>query len=299
MSDRLKNLEPFVSVIIPCYNDQDGIRATLTSLSCQNYPKEKWEIIVVDNNSTDNTVETVRQFQIYFPSLRLEREFRQSSYAARNRGIDKARGDILAFLDSDMTVGPDWILKGVTDLIMQKCDYVGCRVNIHYKNSPPTIWERYNKITGFPVEQYIEKDNFAPTCCLFIRNLLLTKTGRFNANFTSGGDREFGKRVHFSGFKMYFSKYNIAHHPARSTMRSFLQKYVRVSKGRIDLKRIHPTWFGKVTFFYFMRNCWPFQHFPRNFKRQKNTEKIKMMLIDIFVKYTMTLSEIFYYLKSS
>ena len=292
-------MHPFVSVIIPCYNDEVGIKMTLKSLSYQNYPSDKWELITVDNNSDDRTKNVLFSFKEVIPSLKIEHESIQSSYAARNRGISVSRGDVLAFIDSNMTVNSDWLTQGVSDLVNQHVDYVGCRVNIQYNSSQPSIWERYNKRTGFPVQQYVKRDYFAPTCCLFIRKDILKITGLFDDKLISGGDREFGRRVHAAGFKMNYNYKNVMQHPARSSLKSLIEKYVRVSKGHIDLKLYFPFNFGKINFLFFIRRLWPFQYFPASFKDQKNIELLKMMIVDLIVKATIIKTEFLYYIKRS
>ena len=97
-----------VVVIIPVYNDPKGIQDTLDSLLGQT--TTNYQIVVVDNNSTDRTPEIVRTYETDHDHITLlhEREI-QSSYAARNTGIRHTDSDILAFVDADMTVPEDWL----------------------------------------------------------------------------------------------------------------------------------------------------------------------------------------------
>lgn len=235
---------PFVSVIVPAYNDESGIQLTLRSLQKQDYPTDRWEVIVVDNNSIDQTKAKALLFQDKIAMLKVATEEKRSSYVARNKGIELAKGDILAFIDSDMTVGPDWIRKGVADIKHEQADYVGCRVDIYTTFNPPTIWEVYNQRTGFRIKEYMEQHGFSVTGSLFVTKDVIEKVGPFDARLTSGGDNEFGKRVRDAGFKMFYSDHNVMFHPARSSMRSLVKKNIRIAMGYVDLKALFPERYG-------------------------------------------------------
>jgi glycosyltransferase involved in cell wall biosynthesis len=93
------------SVIVPCFNNERYLRQCLTSLCTQTYPRDRYEVIFVDNNSTDRSVQIARDF----PELTVLEEPFQSSYAARNLGVRQASGEYLVFTDSDCEVCPTWL----------------------------------------------------------------------------------------------------------------------------------------------------------------------------------------------
>ena len=93
------------SVIIPTFNGGELLRANLASVSRLSFPKDDFEVIVVDNNSTDNSGEIIESF----PFIKVEERERQGSYAARNAGLKVASGEIIAFTDSDCEVDPGWL----------------------------------------------------------------------------------------------------------------------------------------------------------------------------------------------
>src|SRR4030067_2548669 len=92
-----------VSVIIPTYNRSDNLTLVLEALSKQSLPPDKYETLVVDNNSRDNTKETVQQCIQRFPRLNIRYLFegKQGLNFARNLGVQQARADVLVFLDDD------------------------------------------------------------------------------------------------------------------------------------------------------------------------------------------------------
>ena len=103
------------SVIIPTYNRAEILRCTLSSLAQQRYPRDRFEVIVVDDESTDHTAEVVREFQRALNLLYLYRGDSDHRVSRpRNLGIAKAQGEILLFLDSDMIVCPDYVEEHLT-----------------------------------------------------------------------------------------------------------------------------------------------------------------------------------------
>ncbi len=106
-------MQPSVSIIIPVYNDPSGLKETLDCLVAQVFPKDQYEIIVVDNGSTDNTSEIGKKYADQFhDTIRFVLENKvQGSYAARNKGIEVSRGKLLILLDANVTLGSDYIEK--------------------------------------------------------------------------------------------------------------------------------------------------------------------------------------------
>ena len=94
-----------ISVVIPVYNEADYLRECLESLDNQNYPA--YEVIVVDNNSTDDSCKIVQEF----PFVKLIREQKQGLVYARSRGYDQAQGEIIARTDADSRLPADWLNK--------------------------------------------------------------------------------------------------------------------------------------------------------------------------------------------
>nr|WP_245809881.1 glycosyltransferase [Halorubrum vacuolatum] len=231
-----------MSIIVPVYNDPDGIRTTLKSLLSQS--TDPAQIIVVDNGSTDRTPETVRSYMDDHANLALlfEHEI-QSSYAARNTGIRHTDAEILAFVDADMTVPEDWLESAIETFRITDAGYMGCPVELTLPENPP-LPARYDHHTGFPVEGYLESQHFAPTCCLFVRRAVFEDVGLFDHRLESGGDKEFGNRVHAAGYELHFAADVTMYHPTRNTLRAHMKKDRRVGRGLCQLQRYHPERYG-------------------------------------------------------
>ena len=231
------------SIVIPVYNDPDGITATLDSLLAQSTTHD-YRIHVVDNDSTDRTPEVVRSYANDDDRVSLHHETEiQSSYAARNTGIRNSDGDLLAFVDADMTVPETWLDDALAAFRAADADYMGCRVDLTLPDDP-TLAARYDHHTGFPVEGYIERQGFAPTCCLFVRREVLEDVGPFDHRLESGGDKEFGNRVHDAGYDQRFASDATMSHPTRNSLSELVSKDRRVGRGLCQLQRYHPDRYG-------------------------------------------------------
>jgi glycosyltransferase involved in cell wall biosynthesis len=110
-----------ISVVIPVYNEAQFIAQCLSTLESQIV--KPYEIIVVDNNSTDNTVEIVKKYNV-----KVIHEPKQGITHARNAGFNAARGDIVARCDADTRVPPDWIENIAKDFADQTVNVVGGRI---------------------------------------------------------------------------------------------------------------------------------------------------------------------------
>jgi len=96
----------FISVVIPAYNEEKYLGRCLWALSNQNYPRSLYEVIVVDNGSTDSTAGIARSY-----GARVIQEGRKGIARARQRGAQAARGEIIAFTDADTAVPPHWLAR--------------------------------------------------------------------------------------------------------------------------------------------------------------------------------------------
>jgi glycosyltransferase involved in cell wall biosynthesis len=216
----------FVSVIIPVFNDLKRLQICLIALENQTYPQNCYETIAVDNGSNESIESAIEQFK----QARLAYCSVPGSYAARNRGIALAKGDILAFTDADCIPARDWIETGVKRLLSTpNCGLVAGKIKIFFKNRDrPTAVELYDSVTFFNQKQYIEEQKYGATANLFTYRSVFDRVGLFNSQLKSGGDKEWGQRVFARGYSLVYADETRVAHPARYSFRQMYRKIARV-----------------------------------------------------------------------
>ena len=282
----VEKLLPFVSVIIPVYNDRERLIKCLEALENQTYLHNLYEVIVVDNASDDDIGATVTPFN---QAIVLE-EKRRGSYAARNRGILNAKGEVIAFTDSDCIPANDWIEKGVNNLLnTSNCGIVGGKIEIFFQEPErPTAVELYDSIMAFPQSNYVKNNKFSVSANLFTFKQVLDEVGNFNAELKSGGDYEWGQRVFKAGYEVIYAENTKVGHPARYSFEELNKKMIRVIGGKYDLTDKTNTSSSKEFLKDLLRDLIPpfrFIGITLGKKELKIEEKLKVIYVRFFVKY--------------
>jgi glycosyltransferase involved in cell wall biosynthesis len=240
---------PFVSVIVPVLNDPAGIRMCVGALLGQSYPATAYEIIVADNGSTDGTRTAVQGLRkAAGERLRLIMEDRvRSSYAARNRALDEARGTVLAFTDADCVPMATWIEHGVRALQDQGDGCVAGRIVFTYNRDPPNLFEYWDSAVHLNQRYYAEQLGFGATANLLAYAAVFGRVGQFRSDLISGGDHEFGHRLQKAGERLSYVADAVVTHPARATLRATVRKSLRLALAH---QRLH-----ELGVFESRRNC--------------------------------------------
>lgn len=178
--------EPLVSVVIPTYNSQKYLEKCLKSIVNQTY--ENVEIIVVDNNSTDNTKRIARKYTSKIFSRGPERS------AQLNYGIKKAEGKYVYRVDSDFLVEPQVIEEAV-----KKCIEEGYDAICVHNTSNPTVgfWSKIRKL-----ERDCYKGDKLNVAARFVRKEVFEELGGFEEDLVAGEDYDFHNRLREKGFKI-------------------------------------------------------------------------------------------------
>ncbi|MGG6297994.1 glycosyltransferase [Leptolyngbya sp. AN02str] len=224
--------QPKVSIIIPVFNDVEGLERCLSALEQQTYPSDRYEIIVVDNGSA----QSIAPIAAKYPHAIATFESQRGSYAARNKGIAIAQGEVLAFTDADCSPASDWLEQGVAALIANPdCGLVAGLVEFVFHTAHPNAYELFDSISGLQQRAFIEKYKFGVTANLFTQTWVFERVGLFDAALQSGGDFEWGVRVHRAGLPVVFSEQVRITHPARNSFEELRKKHVRVMRGHYGL----------------------------------------------------------------
>jgi glycosyltransferase involved in cell wall biosynthesis len=224
-----QSMEPFVSVIIPVYNDAARLTKCLAALQEQTYPRNKFEVIVVDNGSTDE----ISSVGTMFPSVKFLKETREGSYAARNKGVLACCGDVIAFTDADCIPSKAWLENGCKALQNHPgCGLVGGGVELFAKDpANPNAVEIYESLFEFRQKLYIEKYNCAATANVITYRKVFQHVGLFDENLKSSGDEMWGRRVCKMGYKAIYCGDAMVRHPARRTLVDIGKKHARLAGG--------------------------------------------------------------------
>lgn len=207
-----------VSVIIPVKDDADRLHHCLKQLYVQSFPYSDYEIIVVDNNSTQD----IKRVCAQFGNVKYIQEPTPGSYAARNRGLSIASGDIIAFTDSDCLPDVNWISEGVKALIDSGSGIVAGHIQFCFSSSHPSIAEYIDAVLHLNQSHYAS-EGFAATANLFTWAWMFDAVGQFKP-VLSLGDRDWGQRVTNAGYKAIYSSNAFVFHPARSSLSALLRK---------------------------------------------------------------------------
>lgn len=218
-----------VTIIIPVFNAQSTLEKLLNSIIQLNFPKEHMQVIFVDNNSSDESLDILRNYDN--AELLFETE-KQGSYAARNKAIDVARGDIIAFTDSDCIASPEWLKEGLKEMLTNNIDIVAGKVEFFYDKK--TAAEIYDSIVNMQNEINVRDRKVGKTANLFVRKQLFHELGLFDANLKSGGDVAWTKNATDAGFSISYASKAIVYHPARK-LRELVNKQIRVGRGQRKL----------------------------------------------------------------
>jgi len=218
MTDR-----PFCSVVIPAFNEERDIEASLSSLVNQSYPRNRYEIIVVDNGSTDRTSKIASAFA----DLILSKPDGNVG-AVRNFGIDSASGEVIICTDADCVVTQDWIEKGVT--LLKKNPNHAFGGGLRPRENARWI-EKYWLLNeaGDRVQQRALAGS-----SIFVWKRDFERLGAFNEEMTSGEDSDLYNRALSNGLKVIINpKLSVTHLGCPETPRDFIKRQIWHSQNYI------------------------------------------------------------------
>jgi GT2 family glycosyltransferase len=215
-------LLPFVSVVIPCFKRKEWLQEQIALIRAQDYPADRFEIIMVDNGSRDGTFEWLQEEATKGPvrltCIENTTQFRSPEGGSRNLGLTLARGEIVGFTDSDCLVEPNWISNAVR----------------HFSTGIGIVCGRTvapeDKDTGLLSRiKVVDEETYFDTCNIFYRKEAIDKVGGFardvpNYGFhPAGEDTDLGLRVKQAGYRSYFADdVVVAHRVRHQTPRQWL-----------------------------------------------------------------------------
>ena len=216
------------TVIVPVKDGTEALIKCVEALLEQDYPPERYEIIVVDNGSVVPPARVLPQDR----RLRLLEEATPGSYAARNAALGHAHGEVLAFTDADCVPDTAWLRVGVEFLCAHpEVAMIGGQIEFAFRHGEPqTGAEWFEFVEGFPQEKYIGS-GFAVTANMITRRAAFDRVGKFDGSLMSGGDADWGRRVRDAGGALWYLPECKVIHPARATWAELGSKAERTTTG--------------------------------------------------------------------
>ncbi|MCP9829462.1 MULTISPECIES: glycosyltransferase family 2 protein [unclassified Synechococcus] len=236
----------FLSVVIPTYNRRPILEKALTALEQQRLgaPIEAYEVVVVDDGSTDDTPAWLRQEAGRFPHVRLVEQDHGGPAEGRNRGVAHARGDVIVFIDSDLVVNDGFLLAHAEALVAywerhghRRCFTYGAVINTSNFEDPRSEPHKLSDLSW----AYFATGNVA------IDRALLEQAGLFDTGFRLYGweDLELGERLRQLGVELVRCPEAAGYHWHPALRLEQLPDLVRIEQERARMGlvfyRKHPT----------------------------------------------------------
>lgn len=231
-----------LSLVIATYNRAEQLMITLNSVAAQSKASAQWECIVVDNNSSDNTQQRVEEFIAQHPqhNFRYHFEAKQGLSHARNAGIEQAKGDIIAFIDDDERIVPDFIgayIKLFEDYPAAMA--AGGKIIAEYPTGRPRWMSHYTErpianpmdfgdyIRPFPKGRIPGGGNMAMRCEVFDKiGVFNTSLGRTGKSLIGGEESDLFERIAAAGMECYYAPRAVMYHiiPADKLTDSYFER---------------------------------------------------------------------------
>ncbi len=241
-------MPPFVSIIVPCYNEQATIRLLLDAILAQTYPRSQMEVVIADGHSQDKTLEVIAAFQAEHPdlSLRVVDNQRRIIPAGLNLAIAASRGEIIVRLDAHSMPIPEYVERCVQALEDGKGSNVGGVWMIRAAKSG-WIAEGIAAAAAHPLGvgdamyRIASKAGAVDTVPFgSFRRELIEKIGGFDESLETNEDYEFNTRVRRAGGVVWLDPQIRSTYIARASLDELAKQYWRYGFWKFKMLRRYP-----------------------------------------------------------
>jgi dolichyl N-acetyl-alpha-D-glucosaminyl phosphate 3-beta-D-2,3-diacetamido-2,3-dideoxy-beta-D-glucuronosyltransferase len=262
LDDLAKDKTPFVSIIIATRNEEKNIGRLLDSISKQTLSPENFEIIIVDGQSKDKTLEIVESYKDRL-NIRIYENFKIRSTFAFNLGVEEAKGDIFMIVNAHSYLDPNFLeedLKTFEDIRQKDQNLAG--VGGIYINESKSRMGRligllyYSPFSGASSCRYNNRPHYSDSVIFGVFDKNIVKSvGKFDVDFiAAGNDNELAKRLRRKGYTLFTNPKIIAHYTTRDTFKKFLKQTFNygVAQGIMVTKGHYSTNFRISSSFWFV-----------------------------------------------
>jgi len=228
-----------ISIVLPVLNVESWIKKCLDSLINQNFIKDEYEIIVIDNGSKDNTLKIIEEYKeritiLFAPT--------KGASIARNMGINTAKGDIIAFIDGDCIADQNWIKELYYKFEVDKFKEIGCVVGNVISHRGKTVVENFTEKSGILSQQNTLNSRFLPfgqTANVSFRKEVFEKIGKFDESIVvSGEDADLAWRMQLkTNYKLIFCLTSVVEHCHRTSFVGLFKQQFKYGTGIIYLSK--------------------------------------------------------------
>jgi GT2 family glycosyltransferase len=230
---------PQLSVVLPCRNGAATIAAQLEALAAQTWA-ERWELVVADNGSADESMRIVEAFRDRFPVLRVvDASATPGAPAALNAGVRASSGRRIAFVNDDDEVAAGWLEAIARGL--EQYDVVGGRLEYERLNEQWTIELRERpQDAGLLEWGFLDYLPFAAGASLAVRRELHESIGGFDESMVPAGeDMDYCWRLQQAGATIGFVPDAVTHYRLRPSLRAVFRQGVNYGKGHVLAYKKH------------------------------------------------------------
>lgn len=225
-------MSPRVSVIVPHYHDLCALDLCLSALERQTFARTSFEIIVADNASPEGEAKVLG---VIAGRAELVVVSERGAGPARNGGVGRARGEVLAFTDCDCVPEPQWLAEGLAALV--DYDFVGGGMTVLVEDPARlSATEAFEREFAFNNRAYVETKGFTVTANLFCSRELFDRVGGFRVGVSE--DFEWCERARLAGYRLGYAPLAMVGHPARRTWPELLSKWRRLNTETYALFRV-------------------------------------------------------------
>jgi cellulose synthase/poly-beta-1,6-N-acetylglucosamine synthase-like glycosyltransferase len=242
MTNSTKNNYSF-SIVIPTYNEQDNIGNCLDSILNQNYDKSLIDIVIVDGQSSDNTISKVKEYQKKFPNISVLENPVRKTPTSLNLGIKESKGEIIVILGAHASIDPNFIFYNNKYLNEKNLKVTGgTQINLGFDLIQKAIgWAMENPFgIGSAPYRWSRKEQFVATVVYAAyRRELFDEIGYFEENFSIAEDAELNWRIRKAGHKIFFTPDIKSYYHPRKTVKKFIQQMFRYGILRVHMFKKH------------------------------------------------------------